>query len=71
MENLIKALQMIQSKMTKDVAFPTCCDHDVLRVFAGIDPSHFTLEELDQLTDWGFDWDDDDECFESSWYGSC
>jgi len=71
MENLIKALQLLQSKMTEDVKFPTCCDHDVLRVYAGIDPSHFSLEELDQLEDWGFDWDDDDECFMSSWYGSC
>tara|TARA_R110000851_G_scaffold154697_2_gene297024 strand:+ start:1536 stop:1751 length:216 start_codon:yes stop_codon:yes gene_type:complete len=71
MENLIAALQLINSKMSKEVRFPTLCIHDEFRVFAGVEQSDFTAVELTQLSDWGFDWDEDDECFVSGWYGSC
>ena len=71
MKNLIAALQLIYSKMGLEVEFPTHCDHDVLSVHVDVSPSDFTTAELAQLELWGFDWDEDDECFQSFRYGSC
>jgi hypothetical protein len=76
MNNLILALQLMQSKMTSDVSHPTHCMHEELRVYLGVPRSSFTDIELDQLAEWGFDWasdegDDEDGGFYSFRYGSC
>ena len=72
MKDLIKALQLIQSKMKTDVHNPTHCEHDEFRVYADVPKEDFTKEELKQLDAWGFFWDEEfGEGFLSFRFGSC
>jgi hypothetical protein len=71
MNELILALQMIQSKMNSPRSFPTHCHDDMLRVYAGVYKEDFTDEELAMLINWGFSWDEDEDGFVSGKFGSC
>lgn len=71
MDELILALQLIQSKMIGNVSHPTNCDHDEFRVYAGVEKTDFTDAELAQLDKWGFEWDDEFDGFLSGRFGSC
>jgi hypothetical protein len=76
MDELILALQLMQSKMTSTVTCPTHCEHDELHVYPGVPKSAFTDAELEQLDGWGFAWndewlDDEDAGFVSGRFGSC
>jgi hypothetical protein len=67
MDDLIKALQLMRSKLTEDIRNPTHCEHDELTVM--VDPALFTAEELQQLNEWGFN-DYGDGVFQSFRFGS-
>lgn len=68
MKELIEGLT-IMYKYYPDLAWPTNCSHDELRVMC--DPSKFTKEEILLLSDLGFEADLDDGNFYSFKYGSC
>lgn len=72
MDELILALQLMQSKMTSPVRNPSHCEHDEFRVYPNVPKENFTEAELAQLSEWGFDWDEEfDEGFMSFRFGSC
>lgn len=65
--DLIKALTLLSTHPT-DRTSPLSCEHDELYVMA--DPRKFSPEELDQLSEWGFDLDKDNDVFFSFRFGS-
>ena len=67
MEDLIKALQIMLKH--GDVAYPTHCEHDTLRIFPN--DMDFTEEEFTELEELGFHVDEEQEGFYSFKYGSC
>lgn len=60
------ALELLAKHQTS--AWPFHCEHDVLYVMS--DPSKYTEQELEQLSEWGFDADEGGEYFCSFRYGS-
>jgi len=71
MENLIKALKILAKYANPDNMYPTHCEHDILRVYAGIDIEEVSEEDVNELEELGFDKDPDFGCFYSYKYGSC
>jgi hypothetical protein len=67
MEKLILALQIFLKYGNEE--FPTHCEHDVLRVY-GYDCEKISTSDIVSLKEYGFDWDDEFECFYSYKYGS-
>ena len=67
LSDLIKALQLLQKY--DDPAYPTHCDHDILRVC--IKPEKVSDEDKIELERLGFHPDEElSECFASSRFGS-
>jgi hypothetical protein len=68
MDKLIKALQILLKY--GNPAYPTHCEHDVLRVL--IDPKDVSETDLAELQALGFSPSDEngDRCFKSFRYGS-
>lgn len=70
MKDLIKAL-MILSRYANDDRCPTNCSHDEFLVFAGIDSSKVSKEDIKTLDNLGFIPNDDLGGFVSFRFGSC
>lgn len=67
MDELIAAL--IIFRKYSDKAYPTGCDHDILRVY--VSPELVSEEDMKQLDEYGFHADREDlDCFYSFKYGS-
>ncbi|PBC38522.1 hypothetical protein CJ179_38655 [Rhodococcus sp. ACS1] len=68
-DDLIYAIALLSKHRTSEVS-PFHCEHDQLTVLS--DPSKYTPEELAQLDDWGFHFNEDaeDEGFYSFRFGS-
>lgn len=71
MKDLIEALQLMQSYLTEDVRWPSCCEHDCIYFHLGLQWSDFSPEHQERLDELGFGWDDDLECIYSTRFGSC
>ena len=67
MSDLIKALTIFQSY--KDTEFPTHCEHDIFMV-VGIPQEDVSDEHIVQLERLHFTWNDEYDCWSSSFYGS-
>jgi len=67
MSNLIQALVIFMSY--KNVQFPTHCEHDTLMV-VGISQEEVSDEHIAQLEKLHFRWNDEYDCWSSSFYGS-
>jgi len=68
MEDLIKALQIL-SKYTQE-KYPTGCEHDVLYVI-GVNIDDVSEEDLVELENLSFKYDDEEDNFYSFRFGSC
>ena len=68
MEDLIKALQIL-AKYANDDRNPTNCSHDQLLVACGIKLESVSKEDIDELDNLGFFWDEDEEVFISFRFG--
>lgn len=66
MLELIEALQLLAKYETP--AFPTGCEHDILRVY--ISPDKVSDEDKKKLAELGFEADEDLDCFYSYKFGS-
>lgn len=66
MENLIKALQIFIKY--GDIKYPTHCEHDILMVH--YNPNDFSKEDIEKLSELGFNANLDEDCFYSFRYGS-
>lgn len=67
MNNLIKALQIFSKY--KDLKYPTCCEHDILLIMA-IEKDEVTIKDALELTELGFFWSDEYDCWASYRFGS-
>lgn len=70
MKDLLKAITIL-CKYANDDRNPTYCDHDTLLVYAGITKDIVSEEDVNELSELGFDWSEDRDCFYSFRYGSC
>jgi len=71
MNDLIKALQILANYANPNDYSPTHCEHDVFRVYAGIEPTEVSEEDIKELKELGFFVDDEFGCFKSFKFGSC
>lgn len=67
MDTLLKALTIFLKYGNPE--FSTHCEHDKLTV--DIDPALVSAEDLKKLDDLYFHAQEDEECFTSSYFGSC
>lgn len=67
LKDLIEALKIFLKY--GDEEYPTYCEHDVLLVTYDIEG--MSEEDINELEDLGFYWDEDREGFISFKYGSC
>lgn len=70
MDDLIEALQLMNSKLKRGVSHPCHCGHFELWVY-GTNKSDFTEAELKRLGELGFNWSDENDGFYSFRFGSC
>lgn len=68
MENLIKALQILQKY--DNSKYPTHCEHDIL-YFPRVKPSSVSEEDVKTLQELGIEADFDKNIFYSYEFGSC
>lgn len=66
LSTLIEALTLLSHY--DDPAYPTLCEHDILYVF--VDPSLVSDDDLDRLSDLGFNARPADGCFYSYRFGN-
>jgi len=71
MNDLIEALQIFK-KYGED-EYPINCEHDILMVYMSniTEKNDVLKEDIFQLEELGFDWDEEYECFTSYKFGSC
>lgn len=67
MKDLIEALTIFLKY--GNPAYPTSCDHDILRVY--INPEKVSQEDKKLLETLGFEVEEENDCFYSFRYGSC
>lgn len=70
MKDLIKALQILL-KYANDDSSPTHCEHDQMYIGCDIELDKVTKEDVKELCDLGFFWDDESDGFISYRFGSC
>ena len=69
MDDLIEALTILRKYLTGyAVKFPTHCEHDILLVVA---PRHVSEGDANRLSELGFHWSGEYECWASFRFGSC
>lgn len=68
MDQLIKALQIFLKY--DNPTYPTHCEHDELWICGNYDPARMSAEDVAELDELGFHWDESDESFKSFWFGS-
>ena len=68
MNDLIKALQIFAKY--KSLTYPTHSEHERLYI-VGINKSDVSGEDLDELSELSFKWDETEEMFYSYRFGSC
>jgi hypothetical protein len=69
MEDLIKALQILL-KYANDDRCPTNCEHDQMYIGCGIEQDKISKEDIAELDELGFFWDDESDGFISFRFGS-
>lgn len=67
MKKLIEALTIFAKY--KDVEYPTHCEHDILCIM-GITQEEVSEEDVKLLDEYGFFWDDSNDCWASFQFGS-
>lgn len=67
MEDLIKALQIFLKY--RNERWPTHCEHDIMMI-ARVTEEEVSDEDKNLLSDLGFSWNDEYDCWTSFRYGS-
>lgn len=67
LDTLIEALKIF--RIYGNPSSPTYCSHDLLTI-CGIEPDVVSDEHKKQLEKYGFDVNEDEDCFYSYYYGS-
>lgn len=70
MKDLIKALQILLKYANNDYA-PTHCEHGKLYIGCGIELEKVTEEDIKELDELGFFWDEESDGFMSFRFASC
>jgi hypothetical protein len=70
MKDLIKALQILLKYANDDYA-PTHCEHDMMYIGCDIDIEQVSKEDVKELDELGFHWEEEYDGFISYRFGSC
>ena len=70
MEDFLESMNIFKKYMDKEVYTPFQCEHDVLIFTVTNDCDHFEEADIKRLSELGWEWDEEFDCFSSFRFGS-